>query len=443
MSDKDLSLLTAADAAAKMASGNATSEELTRACLDRISAGEEIVGAFAHIDPDFAIAQARHCDSWRQSGKPIGPMHGVPVGIKDIIDTEDFPTECGTPLLSGRRPRRDATVVAKLREAGAVILGKTVTTEFAYFYPGKTKNPRDPSRTPGGSSSGSAAAVAAGMTPLAIGTQTNGSIIRPASFCGVYSMKPSHGLVSRTGALTLSRTLDHIGPFARSVEDLALVMDAIAGFDPSDPDTLPLGSKNFHQVAKEEVPLPPRLAFIKTPVWDKADASTREAFEELAKELGDSCFTYDLPEHYIEAWDALRAIMSTEMAHNLGSFVEKGGDKVSQQLRALVGEGEKVTAKRYLEAISTAGKMRTAMEELFQQECTAIITPSAKGVAPKGLDATGDPMFCTLWTLLGFPSVNLPILNGENDLPLGVQMIGAPGDDARLLRTANWLVNNL
>ncbi|MGB9352504.1 MAG: amidase, partial [Pseudolabrys sp.] len=247
MAGRDLSALTAAQTAAEIASGALSSEEVTRACLDRIEAAEDTVKAFAHLDPEFALAQARESDQWRRSGRPIGPLHGVPVAVKDIIETADWPTECGSPLLAGRRPHNDATVVSKLRAAGAVIVGKTVTTEFAYFSPGKTRNPHDPERTPGGSSSGSAAAVAAGMVPIALGSQTNGSIIRPGAFCGVFAMKPSHGLVSRAGVLPLSRTLDHIGPFARSIEDIALALDAIAGFDADDPDTRPLAASNFRK----------------------------------------------------------------------------------------------------------------------------------------------------------------------------------------------------
>src|SRR5690242_21474352 len=227
-----------------MARGLLSSQEYVQACLDRIAAVEPTVQAFIHLDPEHALAQARQSDDWRRSGKPVGPLHGVPVGIKDIIDTADYPTECGSGFLAGRRPRNDATVVSKLRAAGAVIMGKTVTTEFAYFTPGKTRNPHDQKRTPGGSSSGTAAAVAAGMVPIAIGSQTNGSIIRPAAFCGVFAMKPSHGLVSRAGVLPLSRTLDHIGPFARTMDDLALTLDAIAGYDAADPDTAPLAPRH-------------------------------------------------------------------------------------------------------------------------------------------------------------------------------------------------------
>src|SRR6476646_5195992 len=223
--------LTAAEAAQRIRDAVLTSEELVQACLERIRALEPKVQAWTFLDEEHALAQARAADERKRSGKPIGPLHGVPVGVKDIFDTADMPTENGTVLHQGRTPRADAAAVRSLRAAGAVILGKTVTTECAYFSPGKTRNPHNPEYTPGGSSSGSAAAVAAGMVPLALGSQTAGSTIRPASFCGVYGFKPTHGLIPRTGVLQLSRTLDHIGLFARSVDDIALIAEQLVGDD--------------------------------------------------------------------------------------------------------------------------------------------------------------------------------------------------------------------
>ena len=442
MSEESLTALSATKAAAEIARGAISSEEITRACLDRIAAVEPKVQAFAHLDTEHALTQARERDEWRKSGRPIGPLHGVPVGIKDIIDTSDYPTECGSPALSGRRPRNDATVVARLRAAGAVIIGKTVTTEFAYFSPGKTRNPHDPERTPGGSSSGSAAAVAADMVPIALGSQTNGSIIRPGAFCGVFAMKPTHGLVPRTGVLPLSRTLDHVGPFARSIDDLALALDVIAGYDSEDPDTRPIATGGYSKIASEDFPLPPRFAFVPTPVWNKADAETHEAFEGLAEELGEACFKFDLPDRYAAAWDAQRVIMATEMAHNLGRLVDKSGDLISKTMRDLIEEGRKTTAVRYLAAVAEAEPLRQSLNQLFQQECTAIITPAAPGVAPKGT-ATGNPAFCTLWTYVGLPAITIPLMTGEGGMPLGVQLVGPSGDDARLLRTARALVKEL
>ncbi|HSM20251.1 MAG TPA: amidase, partial [Hyphomicrobiales bacterium] len=221
----------------RIAAGELGAVQLLESCLEHVDAREAEVKAWRFLDRDFACKKAGEADEWRKTGRPIGPLHGVPVGLKDIIDTHDMPTENGTPIDAGRRTRRDATIVARLRSAGAVIMGKTVTTELAYYAPRETTNPHNPAHTPGGSSSGSAAAVAAHMVPLAVGTQTNGSVIRPAAFCGVVGFKPSHGLISRIGILPQSRPLDTVGVFANSVEGAALIADVLAGHDPGDPDT--------------------------------------------------------------------------------------------------------------------------------------------------------------------------------------------------------------
>ncbi len=433
----DLATLTASEATAEIARGSFSAEEYCRACLDRIAAVDGDIHAFAHLDRDHAIAQARALDERRSEGRSLGPLHGIPVAIKDIIDTADYPTECGSPLCSGRRPRHDATVVAKLRAAGAVIIGKSVTTEFAFYHPGPTRNPHDTTRTPGGSSSGSAAAVAANMVPLALGSQTNGSVIRPASFCGVFAVKPSHGLISRAGILPLSRKLDHVGAFARSLPDLALILDAIAGHDPADPDTRPVAAPDFCRIQSEEPPLPPRFAFVRTPIWQKTDADTKTAFEQLAETLGARIAPVDLPEWYAEAWAIQRTIMSVDMAHNLASLTKRG--EPSKVMRDLLAEGRGVSAVQYLDALAQAPRFAAGLSGIFD-EYDAIVTPATVGVAPKGLSATGDPAFCTLWTLTGNPSLSLPILVGEGGLPLGVQLVGPPRGDARLLRTATALI---
>ena len=435
----DLTELTAAEAADNIARGLVSAEEYTAACLDRIATVDGEVRAFVHLDADHALAQARALDRLKAEGGRIGPLHGVPVGIKDIYDTADYPTENGSPQMAGRRPGTDATVVRKLREAGAVIIGKTVSTEFAYFHPGPTRNPRDLARTPGGSSSGSAAAVAAGMVPLAIGSQTNGSMIRPAAFCGVFGVKPSHGLVSRAGALTLSAKLDHVGAFARSLEDIGLVLDVIAGQDAADPDTKPYAAPAFSAAAVAEAEVPPLFALVRTPMWDKADIEAREGLEELAKELG--AREIDMPPGYDAAWPALRAIMSADMAHNLGHHVEAGA--VSKQFADLIAEGRAVTATQYLAALRDARRYADGMMEIFEQFADAILTLSARGVAPLGQEATGDPVFCSFWTLTGMPSLNLPLLADTEGLPIGVQLVGAPGRDEKLLRTARGLLDIL
>ena len=440
MADDGLVTLTATEAAAELARGAISAEDYSRACLDRIAAAEGEIRAFAHLDRDHVLTQARALDERRAQGQPVGPLHGVPVAIKDIIDTTDYPTELGSPLGSGRRPWHDATVVSKLRAAGAVIIGKTVTTEFAYYHPGPTRNPHDPARTPGGSSSGSAAAVAANMVPLALGSQTNGSTIRPAAFCGVFAVKPSHGLVSRAGVLMLSRRLDHVGAFARSLPDIALVLDVIAGHDPADPDSRPFAAPDFRVLQREKSPLPPRFAFVRTPVWDKADADTKAAFEELLAALGPAIAPVDIPETMAEAWEVHRTIMAADMAHNLAPFVARGGP--SEVMRKLLAQGKSVSAVDYLGALAKASRYATSLAEIFD-ECDAIVTPAAPGIAPKGLSATGDPAFCTLWTLTGLPALSLPLLAGAGGLPLGVQLVGAPGRDGRLLRIAGALIDML
>jgi Asp-tRNA(Asn)/Glu-tRNA(Gln) amidotransferase A subunit family amidase len=440
MADDGLVKLTATEAAAELERGAISAAEYSRACLDRIAALDGEIRAFAHLDRDHVLAQARALDERRAERRSTGPLHGIPVAIKDIIDTADYPTEFGSPIGKGRRTRHDAAVVARLRAAGAVIIGKTVTTEFAYYHPGPTRNPHDTTHTPGGSSSGSAAAVAAQMVPLAIGSQTNGSVIRPAAFCGVFAIKPSHGLVSRAGVLPLSRTLDHVGAFARSLPDLALVLEAIAGHDPADPDTWPFAAPDFRREQSEPPPLPPRFAFVRTPVWDKADAETRAAFDELVTALGSAVETVDLPQSWTEAWEVQRTIMAVDMTHNLAALVGRG--EPSKKLRELLAHGRSVSAVDYLDALDKAPRYASGLAEIFDKY-DAILTPAAPGVAPKGLDSTGDPVFCTLWTLSGLPALSLPLLAGKGGLPLGVQLVGPAGRDGRLLRTATALIEML
>ncbi len=433
-----LEWLSASDAARAIAAGAFSSEQLVEACLARIRAAEPEVQAWQFLDPEHALVQARARDLDHKEGRSTGPLHGVPVGIKDIIDTADMPTEDGTVLHAGRTPDRDAAVVAMLRAAGAVILGKTVTTECAYFHPGKTRNPHDPAHTPGGSSSGSAAAVAAGMVPLALGSQTNGSVIRPAAFCGVYGFKPTHGLIPRTGVMKLSRTLDHVGVFARTIEDIALIAEQLVGCDEGDPDTRPRARAPFCEIVAQEPPLPPMLAFVKGPAWGRAEEETKQAFAELVAELGDRVVEVELPGITQRALEWHRSIMQAEMAANLDMEWEKGRDRLSASLREQLARGREVIALDYQVALARIPILVEGFSEIFER-CDAILTPAAPGTAPKGLDSTGDPSFCTLWTLLGMPALSLPLIRGESGLPMGLQLVGPRHGDARLLRTARWL----
>lgn len=434
--------LDAAAAAALIADGQMTSLELVEACLARIEAREPDVQAWAHLDPEFAREQAKHCDEQRRSGRPVGPLHGVPVGIKDVFDTRSWPTENGTAIDDGRQPTEDAHVIALLQQAGAVIMGKTVTTELAVYSPGKTRNPHDPAHTPGGSSSGSAAAVASGMVPLAIGTQTNGSVIRPASYCGVFGFKPTHGRISRRGVLQLSPTLDHVGVFARTISDAALLAEALMGYDPGDDAMQPRAPARLVATADAAPPATPQLVFVETPAWPQADATTQEAFGELVDTLGDLCDRDPLPPPFDSSAELLKRVMNVDLAHNLNGYYERAADSLSDTLRGMIEEGRETHANDYLAALDWREVLGAGLDKVFDRY-DAILTPATTGTAPKGMESTGSPAFCSLWSFLGVPAISLPLLIGEDGLPLGVQLVGRRGDDARLLRTARWLIDHL
>jgi Asp-tRNA(Asn)/Glu-tRNA(Gln) amidotransferase A subunit family amidase len=364
------------------------------------------------------------------------------VGVKDIIDTADLPTEDGTVLHAGRQPRDDAYVVRALRAAGGLVMGKTVTTELATYAPGKTRNPHHPGHTPGGSSSGSAAAVAAGMVPLAIGTQTNGSVIRPAAFCGVYGFKPGAGLVPRTGVLTQSPAFDAVGVFGRSLDDVALLAEMLVGHDPQDQATRPRAAPPLRAMAAAEAPLPPTLAWLPTPFWDRVAPDAQAAYGELVELLAGRIANFELPASAAEAVAWHKLVMEAEIAGSFELDYERGRDQLSDSLRAQIERGRQVTAVAHRAALARVPVLGAAMDDLFDH-FDAFVTPSALGTAPEGLGSTGDPLMCTLWTYLGLPTLNLPLLHGENGLPIGVQLVGRRGGDARLLRTARWLVNTV
>ena len=425
----------------RLASGALRAMDLVRACLARISELEPQVGAWAWIDEGHALAQAERLDQWRQSGRSLGPLHGLPVGLKDVIDTKGIPTENGTPLDAGRVPAEDAWIVARLRAAGAIILGKTVTTECAFLHPGRTRNPHNLDHTPGGSSQGSAAAVAAGMVPLAIGTQTGGSVIRPAAFCGIVGMKPTFGMIPRTGILMQSPTLDTVGVFARSVADCALLAEVLAGHDPADPATEPLPRPLLLDTALAAPPLTPVFAFLKPPGWDRADPQTTVAVQELAAFLGDQCFEVTVP-GLEEAAAIRRRINVAEMSKCYYAMERRGRDRMSDVLKTAMDEGKAVLARDYIAALDWPKVLNAGMAQIFAR-CDAILCPAAPGPTPAGLEDTGDAIFNGLWTLTGMPAVTLPVFQSTDGLPMGIQIVGRRGDDARLLRTARWLAAHL
>jgi Asp-tRNA(Asn)/Glu-tRNA(Gln) amidotransferase A subunit family amidase len=441
LSEIDLDTLTSFAAVSALSRGDFTSEQLVKACLSRIDAREAELRAWAFLDNERALAQATAADEQRRQGRGVGPLHGVPVGIKDIIDTADMPTENGSEVHKGRQPRADAACVAALRAAGAVILGKTVTTELATLTPSVTRNPHNPEHTPGGSSSGSAAAVAAGMVPMALGTQTGGSVIRPAAFCGIYGFKPTFGLIPRPGVLTQASSLDTVGAFGRSLEDVALLVDAAQGYDARDPASIAASRPNLLLRATEDWPLPPMFTFVKTHAWQAADAVTRDAFAELVEELGDKVEEISIDFTTERGIAAAKTVQNVELAHHYGPLLDAAPDLISQRLAGQIEAGRGLRGVDYLAALESRKELYATVEDIITQH-GQILTPAAPGPAPKGLGSTGDPIFCAFWTYLGVPAVTLPLLDADG-LPMGVQLVGARRDDGRLLRSARWLARHL
>ncbi len=425
-----------------MKSGALRVPDLAAALIAHIEANEPDISAWAWFDPDFVRAQAEALEKHRTEGRTVGRLHGVPVGIKDIIDTKRIPTENGCVLDKGRVPKEDAFVVSRLKQHGALIMGKTVTTELAFMDPAPTRNPHNLEHTPGGSSSGSAAAVAAGMVPVAIGTQTGGSVIRPASYCGVVGYKPTFGLIPRTGILSEAPSLDTVGVFSRSVEDAALLAEVLMGHDPKDRATSDLPVPGLLQTCLSDVPVKPEFAFIKTSAWAEADEDTQSAFEELVEHLGGQCVEINLPSQFGEALQARGTIHVAEMAKAYFAYANRGFDQLGPELQKAIEAGNRTPARDYISALDWPRVLDGALDEIFGR-FDAILTPAATGPAPKGLGSTGNPAFNGLWTFLGTPAVSLPLLTASNGMPMGVQLVGQAGNDARLLRTARWLFKHL
>jgi Asp-tRNA(Asn)/Glu-tRNA(Gln) amidotransferase A subunit family amidase len=422
-----LNTLSAVEAARQIAAGKITSEALVRDCLERIAARDSALNAWAHLDAEAALKQARAADA----GPRRGLLHGVPVGVKDLIDTADMPTSYGSPIYAGHRPAWDAPCVALTRAAGGIVLGKTVTTEFANMYPGKTCNPHNLGHTPGGSSSGSAAAVADYMVPLAFGTQTAGSVIRPASFCGAVGYKPSFGLISRVGVKALSDTLDTVGTIARTVPDAAYFAAAVSG--------------RHDLVVDKPWPQRLRIGICHTYEWKHAQPETVAALECAERSLsqaGAQVSTVKLPPTFANLVQAQTDIMLFEQAQSLAHERLTHWGQISARLQGILSDGLKVTFERYDAAQTLARNCRRTLTDVFA-DCDVLLAPSAPGAAPAGLGMTGDPVFNRAWTLLRTPCVTVPSAVPENALPVGLQVIGAFGDDARTLGAAHWIERNL
>ncbi|HVQ62333.1 MAG TPA: amidase [Burkholderiales bacterium] len=424
---KALHLLTASEIVQAIAARKTTAEAVARACLERIASREPEVQAWQFLDPELVLEQARALDG---SGK-AGPLQGVPVGLKDIIDTCDMPTEYGTPIHAGHRPRIDAACVALTRRAGGIVMGKTVTTEFANRHPGKTMHPMDPRRTPGGSSSGSAAAVGDGMVPLALGTQTTASTIRPASFCGCVGYRPTWGDVRMHGVMEAAGSLDTLGVIARSVEDVALYRDVLLGVPPR-----PLAG---------ETPAP-RIGFCRTPFWDRCEPATQKLLEDCAARLarsGAKLSELTLPAEFERVEDAHRWISSFEFARNRAWEIDRHWERISETLRnKRLKDGLACSFEQYREAKSFAARMRRRLHELLE-DYDVLLAPSASGEAPLGLAATGDASFCVIWTTAHVPAVTLPLFTGPAGLPVGAQLVARRNNDRPLLEAARWVLRRL
>jgi len=428
--------LTACQAVQRLRAGRLSSEALARACLARIGQRESEVCAWAHLCPEQVIEEARQADARLRAGQARGLLHGVPVGIKDIFDTAHYPTEYGTKCYMGRRPGADAAAVERLRAAGAIVLGKTVTTALASFEAGPTRNPLDPGRTPGGSSSGSAAAVAARMVPLAIGSQTAGSVIRPGSFCGIVALKPQFGAISRRGCLMLSESLDHVGLFARTVEDAALLGAALYGPDDADPASGTVAPGALLEAARNPLAHAPRLTWTLTPFGSRASPALRSALAALAGRL--DARPLDLPKPFARALEWHDRVYAFEFARRHAALLDSLGDELGPVVRDDLERGLRITENDYLEARRGQALLGELLDEILA-DCDALVAPAAPDEAPLGLASTGDPVFCSPWTLIGHPSISLPLLAGEHGLPMGVQLVGRRRGDAALLRIAAWL----
>ena len=417
--------LSATDAAAAIDAGRLTSENLVRDCLDRIAERDSQVKAWVYLDPALAIAQAKAADA--TTG---GLLRGIPIGVKDIIDTYDMPTGHNSPIFEGKVPFGDAACVALCRTANGVILGKTVTTEFANRHPGPTTNPHNPAHTPGGSSSGSAAAVADGHVPLAFGTQTGGSVIRPAAYCGVVGYKPTFNDFSRTGIKMQCHSLDTLGLMARTLDDIALFRGAVLKLPPVPID---------RSMAR------PRIGFCRTPIWGDTSADTKALLEATAKTLaakGASVVDVAFAPQFSDILDDHGAISGWESARNYADERLRNPDKVSPALTAVLTRGLGVSLERYVAAQRKSVAFKAHIDSLFDT-VDVLLCPSAPGEAPAGIEATGDPRFNSIWTLAGTPCVTLPAGTGDNGLPLGIQLVGLRHEDDRLLSTAAWVAAHL
>ena len=415
-------------AAKEIAIGALTARALAEAQLERVAATDADVEAWAHLDPAYVRRMAERCDGAREAS----PLRGIGIGVKDIICTADLPTQMGSAIFAGHRPAENAECVKRLQHAGGYVFGKTVTTAFAFLDPGKTRNPWNPAHTPGGSSSGSAAAVAIGQVAGALGTQTNGSVIRPASYCGVVGFKPTKDAIPFTGVHLFSETLDQLGVFTRTVADSARLASALC-------------DRNFVSPSVAALPAPPRLAYLGDYPWVQMDCDADDTLEAAAtrlRQFGATVIGVEFPRGWRDANRDHRTIMLYEGAQNLGPLHDRERARLSPKLSTAIDEGRAITSAQYERAMA---RRTEAIGEFtdWLDDFDAVLSPSAPTPAPKGLDSTGDPSCCTVWSLTGFPALTLPVGLSADGLPVGMQIACPTGADDRLLTVAAWCESKL
>lgn len=426
MPDTELNRLTVREIARRIAAGETTAVAVTEACLARIDAREGDVQAWAFVDPDLALAQARACDD----GPSRGPLHGVPLGVKDIIDTRDMPTQMGSPVYAGHSPTSDAACVALVRGAGAIVLGKTVTTEFAGSFPGPTANPHDPGHSPGGSSSGSAAAVADFMVPAAFGTQTGSSILRPSAYCGVIGYKPTFGTYNIAGIKAAAQSLDTLGLHVRDLDDIDLLTSVLVNRPPE---------------SLEAMASSPRIGLCRTPLWDFAQPETKSAVEDAAARLakaGAEVRDVTLPDAFARLEDVRILINCYERSRHMTNEWRDHHELLSDKFRAVMQTGFNLPYDDYVAAMQLTENCRERSDEAFDG-VDVLLAPCVDGEAPAGLENGGNPRFAGFWTAIRLPAVSLPTHTGPNGLPVGIQLVGRYRDDDRLLSVAKWVMAKL
>ena len=412
-------------------------QEVCKLVLQGTQQADSNLRAFTSVVPKLVLEAAQTLDTLRLSGRPLGPLHGMPIVLSDLIDTQQQPTANGTILDAARQVTNDAAVVERLKVHGAILLGKTTISELGVITPPETVHPVSVEHRPGNSASGAAAAIAAGLAPMGVGLESCGSVLRPAAYCGIYGMQPSHGSISRRGVLPLVPTLDTVGLLGRSLADLALLGDVLYGYDAQDSSTRLGTAPRLLETCLSNVPVKPTIAFLELPFL-QTDEETQAALAEFEEVLGDQAFRVVLPPLFEEGLTAHDLIVKAELSRTLRHYWNRGKDGLSEALQQLLAEGAEIRAKEYLEALDWIKVLRSGLEEILQR-CDAFVVPATLGTAPRLDNSEESTRFQDLWNLCGMPVLSIPLFQSTSGMPLGVQLVGPPAGEARLLRTARWL----